>query len=71
MPKSAVFMKKSERTKLENSPGVGSYDPIRYNDIGAKEALKLANSNSKKQLGRKMSLASIRKDISPEHKQMA
>lgn len=41
MPKSSVFMKKSARmtNNLENSPGVGSYNPIRYNDIGAKEAM--------------------------------
>lgn len=41
MPNSAVFMIKKGRSEkfkasAEEVPGVGSYDPIHYNDLGAK-----------------------------------
>ena len=33
-------MKKKEKVKpMEPGPDVGTYDPIRYNDIGAKETI--------------------------------
>ena len=67
MPKSAVFMKKSKQEKSpEPGPDVGTYDPIRYNDIGAREVIKMVHSTSKKSLGRKMSIASLRRDASPK-----
>ena len=68
-PKSAVFMKKSKESErpVEPGPDVGTYDPIRYNDIGAKETINLVHSSSKKSFGRKMSLASLRRDISPQN----
>ena len=69
MPKSAVFMKKKDIEKpMEPGPDVGSYDPIHYNDIGAKETIQLVHSSSKKSFGRKMSLASLRRDQSPSNK---
>lgn len=57
MPNSAVFMKKMGRSEkykaatTEAVPGVGSYDPIHYNDLGAKyNPAALSASQSKQSL---------------------
>ena len=62
-------MKKEQKERPpEPSPDVGTYDPIRYNDIGARETIALVHSSSKKTLGRKMSQVSLARDTSPQHR---
>ena len=62
-------MKKEAKEKPpEPSPDVGTYNPIRYNDIGARETIALVHSSSKKTLGRKMSQVSLARDTSPQQR---
>ena len=58
-PQSAVFAMTKVYDKGSESPAVGSYNPIRYDDIGVKDVLSGVKSTSKKELHQKLSKRTI------------